>query len=243
MDILSLFRLSPEKKIERLRKKAKEPHGDAAVRYGACQKLYEMGTPEAVLALLDRFTISVSPAVQDEDEKLQVLEWVVSYGEKAVEPLNTFLRRERQVYWPLRALKRILSEDRLIRQCNELLRYHWENPPATTEPQAQLIRALQGLHSDELEKTVRRYLQEKDDDVLLAALDYLFERPAEDTREAILECYLDCEERPRVRSHILEQLEKKGWHVKGYRPKVEESLPLGYVLTREGVPKKIGMTP
>ncbi len=240
MDILALFRGSPEKQIERLRKKVKEPHGDASVRINAAHKLYQMGTPEAILALLDRFKINTSPSRQDDEEKEEVLGWIVSFGERAVEPLTIFLKRERQVYWPARALKEILPEDRLVARLNEILLHLWECPPASPEPKAQLIRSLQGLRSPELEETVRLFVEARDDDVCLAAVDYLFESEEERNRESVLQCYLDSPDRPRIRAQILERLAEKGWNVKGFRPGVEETLPEGYTLTRDGVVKSIG---
>ena len=240
MDLLSIFWPSPERQIAKARKRVKEPHGDASVRVGAAQKLAEMGTPEALRALLDRFQITVSPSVQDEEEKEQVLSWIVHHGEKTIPPLMQFLKTERQVYWPLRALREILSREELISRLEELLRYHWENPPASPEPQAQMIRSLRDLHSPGLEEVVRLHLQERDDDIRLASIDYLFELPEQDVREAILECYLDSDDRPRIRAHLLERLEQQRWSVRGYRPKIEETLPQEYALTRDGQIRRIG---
>ncbi len=234
MDILSIFRTPPEKQIRKARKRVKEPHGDAAVRINAARRLWEIGTPEAILALLDRFTISSSPLVQDEEEKEDVLAWIVELGPKGVPPLKIFLKRERQVYWPVRALREILSEEELTAGINEVLRYHWENPPASSEPKAQLIRLLEKLHSPELLETMRLFLEDEDDDVCLGTLDYLFGQPEEEVREAILQCYLDSEDRPRIRGGILDRLAEAGWGVRGHRPRVEESLPEGYTLTRDG---------
>lgn len=240
MDLLSLFRPSPERQIAKARKRVKEPHGDASVRIAAAEKLHQMGTPEALRALLDRFQIAVSPSVQDEQEKEQVLFWIVEHGEEALDPLMRFLKSERQVYWPLRALREILDEKQLIARLEEILRYHWENPPASPEPEAQMIRSLGTLHSPGLEEVVRRHLDSRDDDIRLAAIDYLFEQPEDDVREDILECYLASEDRPRIRAHILEKLEEKSWSVKGYRPRIEETLPEQYGLTRDGLLRRIG---
>lgn len=240
MDLLWFFRRSTEKQIQRLRKKVKEPHGDAAVRINAARRLQEMGGREALLALLDRFTIYVSPSRQDEEEKEEVLGWIVDFGEKAVPALLQFLRNNREVYWPVKALRAIVSREEFGRRMNELLQYHWENPPAVADPKAQLIRSLQGVHSLELEQTIRRYLEDEDDDVLLAALDYLFERLEEEAREPILSCYLESGDRPRIRSHILECFVEKQWSVRGFRPRVEETLPEGYILTRESTIKAVG---
>ncbi|MFQ5738505.1 MAG: HEAT repeat domain-containing protein [Acidobacteriota bacterium] len=239
MDILSIFRGSPQKQVQRARKKVKEPHGDPAVRINAARRLYEMGTPEAISALLERFNINVSPTTQDEEEKQDVLSWIVSFGEKAVPPLIDFLKQQRQVYWPVQALREILPQPELLDKLNEILRYHWDNPPASPEPQVQLIRSLEGFRSEELEETVRLYLQEPDDDVRLAALDFLLEQPEGNSRQAVLQCYLDSEDRPRLRSHILERLAERRWSVKGFRAKIEETLPEGYSLTREGTVKFI----
>lgn len=241
MDLFSFLSRSPERQIQKLRKKVKEPHGEASVRVNAAYKLYEMGTPEAISVLLERFTITVSPQVQDEEEKEQVLSWVSGFGRQAVEPIVQFLKSERQVYWPFRALRVILGDQELIERCNEVLRHLWENPPATVEPQTQLIRCLKGLHSTELEETIRLYLEERDDDILIAALDYLFELGGEDSRNSVLESFLESEDRPRVRTHILDRLTKSDWTVKGYRPSIETSLPPGYALTREGRVRKLSV--
>jgi len=240
MDLLSLFRSSPEKQIERSRKKVKEPHGDSATRMNAALRLREMGTPESVLALLDRFTIDVSPSDQDEEEKQEVLSWIVQMGEEAVEPLLRFLKRERQLYWPVKALRESVSEPEFAAKMNEVLMDHWENPPASSDPTTQLIRLLEGVRTPELVDTIRLFLEDQAADVRLAALDYLFTQNEDEIREMILKCYLDSEERPRVRGHILSGFVEHSWSVKGFRVKVEETLPDGYKLTRDGLVKTVG---
>jgi HEAT repeat protein len=240
MNLLSLLRPSLSQQIARLRKKVKEPHGDPATRINAGRRLIEIGNEEALLALLERFTISASPSRQDDEEKDEFLRWVVAKGEHAVPALVRFLKRERQVYWPFRALRSILPPDRLAETVEQLLRYHWENPPADPDPTAQIIRSAEGLHTETLEKTIALFLANEDDDTCLAAVDYLFKRNEEEAREKILQTYLDAEERPRIRAHILERLAESGWSVRGFRPRIEETLPDGYVLTRDGTVKLMG---
>jgi len=240
MDILSVFRRSPEKQIQKLRKKVKEPHGDASVREGAAQRLFQMGTVPAVRALLDRYTISVSPSVQDEREKTEVCSWLVQMGFDAVPPIIDFLKNERSIYWPIRALREILNESAFVEHVESLLRFHWENPPASALPKAQIIRSLEGLYSPELEQTIRLFLEDEDDDVRLAAIEYMLERPEDTAREWILETYLNSEDRPRVQNQILMSLVENGWTVRGYRPVIEASLPDMFALTREGRVRRVG---
>jgi hypothetical protein len=240
MDLLSFFRPSPQKQIEKARKRVKERHGDPSARINAARRLMDMGTEDALLALLDRFTISASPSRQDEEEKDALFTWLVELGPRMVRPIIRFLKRERHVYWPVRILREILSEEEFHQKVNEVLLYHWENPPASPEPKGQLIRVIQGVSSPQINETVGRYLEDEDDDVLVAALDYYFGLPEEQAREGVLEAYLRCEDRPRIRNHILERLVEKAWSVKGFRPRIEETLPAGYMLTREGTLKAVG---
>lgn len=220
--------------MARARKKVRQPHGDASVRMGAAEKLYSMGTPEALRALLDRFTIAVSPSVEDEQEKQEVCDWLVAAGAASVAPLEDFLKTERNVYWPLVALRRILPRSRYADRIAELLNHFWENPPASPEPLVQLIRAVEDVEHEEMAGIVGRFLDDMDDDVVLAAADFFFARPEEVGRELVLKCYVEIEDRARVRAGILDGLARHGWSVTGFRPAVEESLPEGYSLTRGG---------
>jgi len=240
MNLLSIFRSSPEKQIERARKKVKEPHGDSANRINAAYRLLEIGTPEAVLALLDRFTINVSPSSQDEEEKEDVLRQIVKRGERAVSALIKFLKRERQVYWPVRALKEILLTKEFEEKIDEILQYQWENPPASSDPKAQLIQLLDVPESAKLVATMKMFLEDEADDVRLAVLDHLFHYSEEESREDILRCYLNSEDRPRVQRQIMTKFVEKQWSVKGFRPQIEENLPEGHMLTREGKVKITG---
>lgn len=240
MGWLDWIRGSPERRIAKLRKKVKEPHGDASVRENAAQRLFEMGTEPAIRALLERFTINVSPSVQDEREKEEVFGWLVSMGKAAVSPLVHFMKNERSVYWPAKAIREILDRDEYIEVLDEILGYLWENPPATAFPKAQIIRSVGDVNSDELQMTISRYLDDEDDDVRLAAIEYLLQGPEDQSRERILECYLSSEDRPRIRIQILELLQEKGWSVRGFRPAVEETLPDGFSLTRDGKVRRVG---
>lgn len=240
MNLLSIFRSSPEKQIEKARKKVKEPHGDSANRINATYRLLEIGTPEAILALLDRFTIDVSPSSQDEEEKEDVLRQIVKRGEGAVSALINFLERERQVYWPARALKEILLTKEFEEKIDEILQYQWENPPASSDPKAQLIQLLEVPESTKLVATMKMFLEDEADDVRLAVLDHLFHCSEEESREDILRCYLNSEDRPRVQGQIMAKFVEKQWSVKGFRPQIEENLPEGHMLTREGKVKITG---
>ena len=239
MSLFSFLQSTPEKQIERLRKKVKEPHGEAAVREGAADKLLRMGTTPALRALLDRYTINVDPSTQDEREKQMLKAWLVRLGEPAIEPIINFLKNERSVYWPARILRDILDEPEYCRELKKILLYMWKNPPATAFPKTQLIRSTEGLYTAELAETIKLYLEDEDDDVRLASIECLMRYPEEDGREDLLKCYVQSEDRARIRLQILDNFVEKGWSVRGFRPQVEESMPENFSLTREGKVKRI----
>ena len=58
----------------------------AVDRWEAIQALARMQTPEAVEALLPRFTFYVDPSITDQEEKDAAFEGIVATGEAAVAP-------------------------------------------------------------------------------------------------------------------------------------------------------------
>src|SRR5262249_8195890 len=81
----------------------------AQQRWESNEALSEMQTPEAVEALLARFTFITDPTISDQEEKDAVFQAVVEAGEKAVDPIRKFLRRHDSISWGLKCLEKILS--------------------------------------------------------------------------------------------------------------------------------------
>jgi hypothetical protein len=54
-------------------------------------------------------------------------------------------------------------------------------------------------------------------------------------RERLLETLIAANDRPRIRIKIAEVFADHDWPVKGYRPKVEETLPEGFHVTAKGI--------
>ena len=85
---------------------------------------------------------------------------------------------------------------------------------------------------------VLRYLEDEDDDVCIAAVDYLARNGDEEIREKLIETFLAHESRPRVRGRILDVFCDLEWPVKGYRKKVEEAISEPFYLTSRGTIKR-----
>jgi HEAT repeat protein len=232
-DFLRRNQPSP-KSIQRLVKRLTEPGGEEGPRVEAAEKLAEWGTPESLYALLKRFTISSKNITQDIEEKRYVVRLLVDKGDDAVAAILQFIKKNHQVEWPVQALAEILTRDDLVPKLVEALEFVGEGEFTSPEHRTSLIKAMHGLVTPEIATTIRKFLKDDDDDVRIAAIHALAEL-GEPVRESLLETYIDSEDRPRIRIAICEVFADREWPVKGFRPKIEESLPDGFHLTSKGL--------
>jgi HEAT repeat protein len=226
-----------QKQIDRAVKRLTEPHGEEGPRYEAAERLLEWGTPEALFGLVKRFSISSLVITQDVEEKKMVVEMLVNKGQEAVGPLLRFMKSYHRVDWPVRALARIVPEQVLIDHLIEIIETVAESEFTASEHRVSLLRAIQGHVTEEMSSTLRIFLNDSDDDVRIVAIDALASL-GESVREPLLEVFLEAEERPRIRRRIAEILTDQEWPVKGFRPKIEESLPDGFALNAKGLIKR-----
>src|SRR3989442_11943556 len=223
------------KQIEKVVKRLTEPQGEDAPRVEAAEKLADWGTPDALYALLKRFTISSKVITQDIEEKRMVVRMLVEKGQESVEPILRFLSTHHQVEWPIQALSQILSREELIPNLvGALEKVAAASAFTPPEHKSDLIRAMRGHVTPEIAAVLRQFLSDDDDDVRIAAIDAISE-VGEEMREPLLEAFLEADDRPRIRIKILEIFADHDWPVKGYRPTVEEKLPEGFHLTSKGL--------
>ncbi len=100
--------------VVRLMKKVENKYGQAQDRQVAIRQLADMGTPEAVHGILRRFTFRIEQTIGDEEEKRQVFDEIVRLGPVSVPPILEFLEKENSPYWPTKALRDILGEEKTV---------------------------------------------------------------------------------------------------------------------------------
>ena len=223
------------KQIQKTVKRLTEPGGEEGPRIEAAEKLLEWGTPDSLFALLKRFTISSKNISQDIEEKGMVVRMLVGKGPAAVEPIVQFLKTNHQVEWPVRALAEILPKEELGPRLAEVLeQVALQSAFSSPEHRSGLIRCLHGHVTPAIAAVARRMLSDDDDDVRIAAIEAMAET-GDEMREPLLETFLEASDRPRIRIRIAEIFSEREWPVKGYRPKVEETLPEGFSLNSKGL--------
>jgi HEAT repeat protein len=234
-DFLRRNQAPTTKQIEKVVKRLTEPQGEDGPRIEAAQKLAEWGTPDALYGLLKRFTISSKVITQDIEEKRMVVRMLVERGNEAVEPILRFLGTHHQVEWPIQALSEILPREELVpKLVSALEKVAAASAFTPPEHKSDLIRAMRGHVTPEIAAVLKQFLSDDDDDVRIAAIDAIAE-VGEDMREPLLEAFLETDDRPRIRIKIADIFADHDWPVKGYRPKVEQTLPEGFHLTAKGV--------
>ena len=227
-----------QRQLRRALKQVTQIHGDAATRVSAMERLAEWRSPEAVSALLRRFTVQVAQGCMDLEEKQYTVRLMAQIGRPAVEPILQYLRTEGEVTWPVRALREILPPEEFTRAVKSVLEKLATGYTRWPEAKTVLIEHSPDAAFPEFRDTILKFLEDENDDVCIAAADYLAKNADEEVRERLIETLLDSEHRPRVRGRILDHFCESEWPVKGHKKKIEEIIPEPFYLTSKGTVKR-----
>jgi len=227
-----------ERQIQRALKQTTQPHGEAATRVAAMERLASWRTPESAAALLRRFTVQTPQASMDLEEKQYAVKLLVQMGNVAVEPILAYLKIEPDVTFPIKAIKQILPPEDFLKSLTGVLTGLSTGYTRWPEAKAVMIAGIPDEAYPQVVDIVLRFLEDEDDDVCIAAIDYLARNGDEGIREKLLEIFLQAESRPRVRGRILDHFCEREWQVKGFRKKMEEAIALPFYLTAKGTVKR-----
>jgi HEAT repeat protein len=226
------------RQLSRALKQVLQTHGDPATRVGAMERLAAWKTAGSAATLLRRFTMQVPQETMDLEEKQYTVRLLTEMGREAVEPILHHLRTEPDVTWPVRALREILPGEEFIDALKKTLEMLGGAYTRWPEAKVVLIGHLPDQAFPLVRDTILPFLDDEDDDVCIAAADYLSRSEDEAVREKLIETLLQAELRPRVRGRIFELLCEREWVVKGFRKKVEEIIQEPYYLTARGTVKR-----
>lgn len=223
-------------KIDKLRRKATNAFGQAMDRQYAMKALYQIGTPEALEALLERYGINASVSIVDQDEKRDLYEWLVSAGDKAIVPIENYVSRSDGVYWPLRALKEIAGIDRAVEALLRALDRAETLDQRVNEQRAQLVSNLRDFQHPRVLERLKSLCQDPNDDVRMMALDGLLTYGEAEAMPIVAARLVNPEETQRIRSVLYEQLVDHGWSLAAWREELEAAgvMPSHYMFGAKG---------
>jgi HEAT repeat protein len=241
--IVDFFRSGDEptpSQILKATRQVTQPHGDPAVRMAAAERLRRWGTPESIAALLRRFTIQTPSGAVDIEESQEVESMLVELGPAAVEPILAFLGHEPRGAYAARALQQILPAEEYVSRMLGVLGRLDSGFGSSGEQRAGLIRALEDIDDPRVAAGVRPFLDDPDDDVVVAALGCIARSGDPAWRDDLVRLLLSTGDRPRLREATAERLVELGWSLGDGRREVATQLPAGFAVDKKGRVVRVG---
>jgi hypothetical protein len=208
--VFGLF--SKEKALKRTIEKATNKLSQQVDRWGALEKLKEDGTEEALIGLCRRWSITSHKGVEDEAEKLWVVDTLVAKGDAALGPLIKYMKNAEQLAFPLRVLERIAPREKVLEVADSLFA---SEPPGYVRMPERRIDLLRWFAEwkpgtdDELIQRFTPYVTDFDENVRFVAIDGMAPRePAKIAPPLIAALLRPEEESGRIKRTVVEVLEK-----------------------------------
>ncbi|HEX7841774.1 MAG TPA: hypothetical protein VF469_30095 [Kofleriaceae bacterium] len=236
--VFGLF--SKEKALQRTIEKATNKLAQQPDRWGALEKLKEDGSEDALVGLCKRFSITSMKGVEDEQEKLWVVDTLVDKGAAALAPLVRYMKTAEQLAFPLRVLERIAPRDKVLEVADQLFA---SEPPGYVRMPERRIDLLRWFAEwkpatdDEVVSRFTPYVTDFDENVRFAAIDGMATRdPAKIAPPLLAALVRPEEESGRIKRAIAEVLEKTQAPLGAHAAAVAGALtgPLGESFKVEG---------
>ena len=223
-----------ERQISKIKKRLMNPHRQTDDRKFAIHELLQIGTTDAIDALLQRFTYRTENSITDEDEKILVFESIVEAGDRALESIEKHILTRPELYWTIRALRQISGDEAalelVLRSLDTVESGYSEQERRKTE----LISNLREFQNDRALERLIGALQDTNDDVRVMAVEGLIPHGPKKALPPLVDRLLDPEESGRIRTVILEVIADAKWSMKKFRASLDGNLPPPYSLDGDG---------
>ncbi|HEY4242463.1 MAG TPA: HEAT repeat domain-containing protein [Kofleriaceae bacterium] len=208
--VFGLF--SKEKSLQKLVEKATNKLAQQPDRWGALERLKEDGSPAALLGLCKRFSVTSMKGVEDEQEKVWVVETLASMGADARVAVSRYMKAADQLAFPLRVLERTGTHDEVLAVVDELLAIETPGYVRMPERRIDLLHWLSEWKAATDEEIVSRlapYVTDFDENVRFTAIEGMGGRPPAMIIPPLVAAFLRPEEESnRIRRTILEVIGK-----------------------------------
>lgn len=221
--------------VVRLMKKVENKYGQSQDRQAAIRQLAEMGTSEAVQAMLKRFTFRIEQTIGDEEEKRQVFDEIVRLGPVSVAPILDFLETENAPYWPTKALREILGEEATVGRLLEIIDRVEAIFDRDIQRKVELVSNLREYNDPRVHDLLMSYLSQENEELRVHAIEGLAEMGHDEMGDILVERLLDVSETQRVKTAVLNLLIEKKWKVKRHKESIRKVIPAAFWIDDVGV--------
>lgn len=221
--------------VVRLMKKVENKYGQAQDRQVAIRQLADMGTPEAVHGILRRFTFRIEQTIGDEEEKRQVFDEIVRLGPVSVQPILDFLEKENSPYWPTKALRDILGEEKTVAHLIDTIDRTEAIFDRDIERKIELVSNLREYKDPRVREMLERFLSEDNEELRVHAIEGLADLGRDEMGDTLVERLLDENETQRVKTAVLNLLIEKKWKIKRHKESIRKVIPAAFWIDDVGV--------
>ena len=222
------------RKVERLRKRLMNEHHQTLERKRAIAELDQIGTEDAIYALLGRFTYHTPGSIADEDEKQLVFDVLRRKGAAAIPALEEYICNEKTIYWPLRTLSELAGEDRAVEVLLEGLDSIEDRWEQSMERMTNLVSCLRDFQHPRILDRLVELSADDFEEIRFLAVDGLSTFSDEAAVNAVMERLLAPEETVRIKSYITDLILERGWNVKRFKKRLGDHLPEGFFVDDTG---------
>jgi HEAT repeat protein len=218
--------------------RAGEKRAQTYDRQEAIQALADMGTPEAVMPLLKRFTFVIDPSITDQEEKEAAFNGILKAGTDGIPAVRQFAATAESLAWPMKIVRALVSEEAYVA---ELLLWlsKWDTEYAKfVDPKVQILVALEDHKDDKIREAVKPFLLDVHEPARFHAVATTFAQETIDALPDLIETLAD-EESFRIRNKIADGFIARGWTIpEERRADTRKSLPSGYTIDGDGFVRK-----
>jgi HEAT repeat protein len=234
MGLLNIFGgKDPAKQADKIKRRLTDIYRQTHERYEAMDQLARLGTPEALDALLARFTVRVQGSTIDEEEKLYAAERIAAWGEDAVPVLEAFIRSQNAIYFPLKALREIAGDDRAVELLLEVIADIDPGYHEGLERMREIVSNLRGFQHPRVREKLVELLDSPADDVRFYALDGLSTYPSNEVAGHFAERLSNPDESQRVKTAACELAIEHGMTFEAQAADVQKGLGQNYQLNEQ----------
>jgi hypothetical protein len=198
------------KNIEKQSAKAQERYAQPEFRRQAMDKLLAWGTPEALDALIKRFSVVVQSPHWDEEEKRWLVEELAERGEVAREGLSRYLRSENNIAYAAKAIRQLTDEAGYQSELIGALQSREPSEYRTAQAKQELIACLEDVEGDAVVEALIPYLDDHADDVQCTCVDVLEHKNATQAHARLIEMLSEDQHSARVLRHIAGAVARMG---------------------------------
>jgi HEAT repeat protein len=224
----------PQKAIDKIRRRLVDQYRQTHERYECMDDLAKIGTPAALEALLERFTMQATGSTVDEEEKNYCAEKINAWGEAAVEPLRKFIATHEAVYFPLKALREVAGDEVAVETLLEAIRSCDPGYHEGLDRLREIVSNLRDFQHERVFAALVGLLASRSNEIRFYALDGLVGYPPEQVAEHFAARILDPDESQRVKSLAWELGAEHSLPMAPWAAQLGPIVPRGYRLDEQG---------